>query len=123
MTRTNDTDVRKLITLTSVSDTASFIETANVMVDQNLLDSGLSDAVLEQIEKYLAAHLLAIHPDEKQVIEQTIGDAIDKYAGSFGKGLESTSFGQTVLLLDTTGTFAGLGTYSADISVITVDYD
>jgi len=108
MTRTNDTDVKKIISLNTITDTSSFIATANLLVTNTLGNSGLGDDLLTEIEKYLTAHLLAMHPDERQLTEQKLGDATDKMTGEFGKGLEMTQFGQTVLLLDSTGSFAKL---------------
>jgi hypothetical protein len=106
MARTTDSEVKKIISLNSITDTTSFITTANLLVTQNLGNSGLSDDMLTEIEKYLTAHLLALHPDERQLIDQKLGDATDKLGGDFGKGLDFTQFGQTVKMLDTTGTFA-----------------
>jgi hypothetical protein len=106
MARTTDSEVKKIISLNSITDTTSFITTANLLVTQNLGNSGLSNDMLTEIEKYLTAHLLALHPDERQLIDQKLGDATDKLGGDFGKGLDFTQFGQTVKMLDTTGTFA-----------------
>jgi hypothetical protein len=119
--RTDDTEVQKIIALNVLTDTTSFIDTANLLVNENLGTSGLSDARLTEIEKYLAAHLVALHPDERQLTEQKIGEATDKYTGAFGKQLDATQYGQMVMLLDTTGTFRGYSNKITSIQTITVD--
>ena len=123
MARTNDSDVQQIISLNVLTDTTPFITTANLLVTQHLGSSGISGDILEQIEKYLTAHLVAMHPDERQLTEQKLGDATDKYAGEFGKLLDFTQFGQMVKLLDYTGTLAGVGGQTVDIDTITVDYE
>lgn len=121
MARTNDTEVKEIISLNVLTDTTPFITTANLLVTQHLGTSGLSTELLTQIEKYLAAHLVALHPDERQLTEQKIGDSTDKYGGSFGDMLNFTQFGQTVQMLDHTGALAGIGGESVEIDTITVD--
>jgi len=116
--RVTDEDVQKIISLNILTTTDPFITTANLLVDQHLTSSGLSTALLAEIEKYLAAHLVALHPDERQVVEQKFGDASDKYAGKFGKQLDSTQFGQTVKTLDSTGKLASIGGTVAEIDVV-----
>jgi hypothetical protein len=121
MARTTDTEVKKIISLNTVTDTTPFIDTANLLVTKHLGNSGLSDDELTQIEKYLTAHLLTLHNDERQLKTQKLGDATDTYAGNFGKGLEFSQFGQMVLMLDSTGTMQGLGGKKVSLSVINVN--
>lgn len=121
MARTTDTEVKKIISLNKVTDTTPFIDTANLLVTKHLGNSGLSDDELTQIEKYLTAHLLTLHNDERQLKTQKLGDATDTYAGNFGKGLEFSQYGQMVLMLDSTGTMQGLGGKKVSLSVINVN--
>ena len=121
MARTTDIEVKKIISLNKVTDTTPFIDTANLLVTKHLGNSGLSDDELTQIEKYLTAHLLTLHNDERQLKTQKLGDATDTYAGNFGKGLEFSQFGQMVLMLDSTGTMQGLGGKKVSLSVINVN--
>ena len=124
MARTTDAEVKEIISLTTLTDTTPFINTANILVTQHLGNSNISSALLEEIEKYLAAHLVALHPDERQVTKQKIGEAEDTYAGNFGTQLDFTQFGQMVKTLDYTGTFAGIGSNNyVTIGVINVPYD
>jgi hypothetical protein len=103
--RTNDTEVKRIITTTS--DTTPFIEAASVLVDNHLTGKGLSDATLLQIEKWWAAHLFAVSDPRSE--ETKTGKSEDKFQGKTGMGLNATLYGQQVLLFDTTGTLANVG--------------
>jgi len=83
----------------------TFITAANQMVTEHLGSSGLSDDQLKEIERWLAAHLLA-STLELQVKSEGTKDANISYQGQTGKGLDFTSYGQMVKMLDTTGTLA-----------------
>lgn len=123
MSRVTDAEVKEIISLNVLTDTTPFITTANILVTKHLGSSGIPADLLAQIEKYLAAHLVALHPDERQLTEQKLGDAQDKYGGSFGDMLSFTQFGQTVKMLDYTGTLAGVGGETVSINTISVNYE
>lgn len=109
--RTSDASVQAILldqydTDGSPSLTA-FIATANSLtdyVDSCDSDGDLSSATLELIERWLAAHYYA-HADQLQK-SKTTGDASSSFQGEFGKGLESTQYGQAAMNLDTTGCLA-----------------
>ena len=99
-------DLKEIIA-TNKSDSvldSQFIETANVIVEEHLAASGLSDALLEKIELYLAAHFLALSEERGALISDHHGDATERYANVYSGGLKSTRFGQTAIALDNTGT-------------------
>lgn len=121
MARTTDADVKEIISLNVLTTTVPFITTANLLVTKHLGSSGISTELLAEIEKYLAAHLVAMHPEERQLTEQKIGEATDKYGGQFGSLLHFTQFGQMVKMLDYTGILSGIGGQSVEIDTITVD--
>lgn len=121
--RVTDAEVKEIISLRSLTDTTPFIDMANSVVTEQLGTSGLSTDRLTIIEKYLAAHLVALHPDERQLTKQKIGDSEDTYGGSFGQGLKFTYFGQQALDFDTTGTLKGMGGEIAVIEHVEVDYE
>ncbi len=86
-----------------------FLLTASTLVDTYLAQAGLPIALLATIETWLTAHFMAVA--DPQVTKKDLGDTSVTYAhGTLGKGLESTSYGQQVLLLDTSGTLIGVGT-------------
>lgn len=84
----------------------NFIDTANTIVNEHLLNSGMSDALLTKIELYLAAHLVVLTEEHGGLITDTLGDATSRFANVYGAGLASTRFGQQVLALDYSGTLA-----------------
>lgn len=95
-----------------------FITVASLVVDD--LDSGttLSDAVLTEIERWLAAHLISITRERQAKIEK-LGEAEISYAGQFGMDLKSTTYGQMASMLDTSGMLARLGKKALVIKAIT----
>ena len=104
-------EVRELIKGTVEDSTvlASFIKTANVYVTANLANAGLSAAVLAEVELYLAAHFTAISEEKGGLIKEVIDGTGDTYSDTFTGGLGSTRFGQTAMILDTSGTLTRLG--------------
>ncbi len=95
-----------------------FINTANVIVNNYLLGK-MSEEVLTEVERYLAAHLACVRAD--RAVYESIGDASVKYMRTIGgPGMASTDFGQIVLQLDTSGTLAesekpGASIYAPDV--------
>ena len=97
---------------TSLSDsvvTASMINTANLYVDTHLLDVGHSTGILERIELYLAAHIVALTEERGSLKGGKFGDASEFLSDVYSAGFRSTRFGQFALSLDTSGTLARLG--------------
>jgi hypothetical protein len=116
--RVSEDEVKKLIT-TSRTDISPFIEAANLIVTERLgSNTSISGTLKKEIERWLAAHFVAV-ADREDVTEEQIGDAKVKYGGkATGEGLKSTRFGQQALALDATGTLASLGRVSTGIQVI-----
>jgi len=101
MARVTSDDVEKIIEVDSSLDVDAFIATATVLVDETLASSGYSDDLLFEIERYLAAHFIAMR--QRQLTGDAFGDASRKYAGKFGMGLDFTQYGQQVKTLDIRG--------------------
>lgn len=118
MARTTVAKVKEILD-TALTDPQvdNYIDIANTMVTNNVT-CGLSATVLAEIERWLAAHLISI-TQERLGIKEKVGDAEITYTGVFGEGLKSTSYGQTVLMLDTCGGLANLGKKSISIKAIT----
>jgi hypothetical protein len=120
MARTAVTDVMvKTIFDTSI-DTTPFITTSTLIVDEELLSEGMTDARLTQINLYLAAHFACIRDPLAE--SQKMGDAQEKYQGKTGMGLEATFYGQQVKLLDSSGILAKLDKLGATIETVRPDY-
>ena len=112
MARVIDAEVKQIID-TSI-DTDPFIQAANLIVTNRLGSAGLDDTLLKEIERWFAAHLVAIR--EPQVKSVKAGDSQDTYfVGKEGKGLEATPYGQQVKVLDPTGLMATSGGKPAEM--------
>ena len=106
--------VKELIQ-TSLSDetiASNMVITANTYVNANLLAEGHSAATLKQIELYLATHFVAITEERGGLIRSEYGDAEEWLSDIYGSGLKSTRYGQTALLLDTSGVLARISSGS-----------
>lgn len=115
--RVTATEVKEIIE-TTLSDAIvnAHIAGANALVNE-VFGTGTSD-LLKQIELWLTAHMLTL-TRERQAAKEGAGGANIEYTGTFGQGLESTTFGQMVKVLDTTGAMASLGTKQASLFAIT----
>ena len=105
---------------TDLTNITPFISAANIIVTDRLGSAGIGSELLKEIERWLAAHFLAVR--EPNVKSETVGGASATYETSvLGKRLEGTSYGQQVLILDPTGSLAQLGKKKASFSA--VDWD
>ena len=87
---------------TPESETDSFIQSAHIMVCNVLDGYGLNEALLTQIERYLAAHFAVLSYPSVQ--REAVGPLSSTYAiGRTGTGLENTRYGQQAIALDPTG--------------------
>jgi len=97
-TRVTDTQVKAIID-TSMTDISLFIETANMIVNEELSDKGMTEARLTKIELYLAAHFITVK--ERQVLAEKVGESSHSFASTYDIGLSSSLYGQTAIILDT----------------------
>ncbi len=109
MARTSVYDLKKILDDTQLeySELTAFINSANVFVTSQLTGKGLSDGVLEEIEKWVAAHMIS-STRERMAKEEGAGGAYIKYAGNWGEGLKSTFYGQMAVELDSSETLLAL---------------
>jgi hypothetical protein len=91
-------------------DTTPFIATAALVVTEDLQDKGLSPERLDLITLYLAAHFTALTDERGAIQQERIGEAQEMYKIPTDKseGLAFTRFGQQAMILDTSGTLAGM---------------
>lgn len=82
-----------------------FIEQANVVVDEELLGSGLTDARLRLVELNLAAHYATVAIERGGLTLRRIGETEERYQATAQDAvkLSSTRFGQQAISLDPTG--------------------
>ena len=104
MPRVTDAEVKAIID--TERDVAPFIETASLIVDEDVSGNGPSVARLRQIELYLAAHFVAITEERGGLISSATGAGKETYANNFKEGLRSTRYGQQAMSLDTSGSLA-----------------
>ena len=109
MARTSVAKVREIIDTESADPIVqAYVDGASNLVDSVLGTSLLSGAVKTEIETWLAAHMIAVSR-ERPAIKEGAGGAFIEYSGEFSEGLKSTSYGQMVLVFDSTGAMANLG--------------
>jgi len=98
--------------------TDSFILAATALVDNVLgSDTTLLASLKKEIERWLAAHLIA-STVERMASKAEAGGAKIEYTGAWDKRLDSTPYGQMVLTLDSTGKMASLGSKEASAYAI-----
>lgn len=120
MARTTNDEVKKIIdTDLTAEEVNPFLNAADVLVADLLSDEGYGNDLLQQIVKWLAAHFVAIR--DPRVAKEKFGDADATYQGKTGMGLQHTSYGQQVMILDHHGVFAEVSSakVSASLKVIT----
>jgi hypothetical protein len=109
MARVTATEVKQIIDLDTSTVTDEkievFINMANLFINNTFSGvTSLSSDTLKEIERFLSAHFL--HALDPRAISEKAGEVAVRYAGKFGMGLQATTYGQTALLLDTTGRLA-----------------
>lgn len=105
MARVLPIEVNRIYSVANANDHLPFIETANLIVTEELADQGLSAARLKQVELYLAAHYAVITLERGGLKSQKINEAEEDYKviADKNQGIASTRFGQQAIALDTSG--------------------
>lgn len=105
MNRVDSDEVKAIIDTSIAVD--PFIATAHLLVDEELLSAGYSEARLTQIELYLAAHFACLK--DPRLSKQKFGDGEDTFhMPKTGEGLSATSYGQQVAVLDSKSILSNL---------------
>jgi len=119
--RTTAAEVKEIMDNCTLDDTVvdAYIVGANAWIDNILADDiTLGDTLLETLEQWFTAHMIAVSTC-RTASKEKLGEAAVEYTGKWGMKLNSTSYGQMVLTLDTTGLLAKAGKESASIYAIT----
>lgn len=104
MPRVTAIEVKVIINTTkSDSDIDVFINIANRYITDVLGTKGLSSARLKDIELFMSAHLIKVDVDKGGIKSERIGDSQRTYNLLSGNGLQSSTYGQTAAMLDTSG--------------------
>jgi len=90
----------------------AFMNLANMVVTVNLVDDEdltvvFADLELKEIERWLSAHFMAMK--DRRVSSESAGGVSASYVGSYGLGLDGSTYGQQVKMLDRSGSLALLG--------------
>lgn len=85
----------------------AFILGAVAITDGALSGSGLSASILLEIQRWLSAHLIS-STVERMAAQEEAGTAKIKYTGTYGMALNSTTYGQMAISLDSTGALSNL---------------
>ena len=114
------TDVKNIMNDQSLDSTyvTTILNTVDAILSKVYeYDNTLTDALLTELQKYYAAHIIA-STTKRIASEEKVGDASIKYTGEYKSGLNSTPYGQMVLMIDPTGLVARAGKISASITAI-----
>ena len=97
-------EVRAVIdTVPDSIDLATFIETADLIVTEQIIDPTITAARLKQIELYLTAHFVAITRERGGLTSDETGDSKVDFSDVYEAGFAMTRFGQLAMQLDTSG--------------------
>lgn len=109
--RATDADVLELMQGAAGTVYTSYIATANLIVEEDLVGNGLTEARLKQIEIYLAAHFATLAKEKGGIVRTSMGESAETYhdLNSRFQSYTSTRFGQQAIALDTTGTLVNQG--------------
>ena len=100
--RTNVVEVKRIIS--TDLDVVQFALSASRLVDAKIAEGLLDESTLKEIETYLTAHLITITAPREE--SEKAGSVSAKYRGKTDMGIRSSLYGQHVLLLDSTNSFA-----------------
>jgi hypothetical protein len=120
-TRVTPDEVKEIMDGLTATDSIieTFITAASAVIDQVFAgDTVISSTLLKELERWLTAHFIA-STIFRMASEEKLGEAQMKYTGKWGENLASTSYGQTVKLLDITGKMSQVGKSAATIFAVT----
>jgi hypothetical protein len=120
MARVTAPEVKEIMDNCTVDDAIvdTFILAATSLIDKVFAsDTELGTDLLKEIERWYTAHLLAstLH---RMASDEKVDDASIKFTGYWGKGLDSTPYGQMVQQLDITGKIGRAGKTAASIKAV-----
>lgn len=110
--------MKKTVTQLTDAQTAPFITAAEAIVDAIFSeDTEIGTTLMDEIKVWMSAHLIA-STILRMTSEEKLGDASVKYTGKWGTKLESTPYGQVILIMDITGKMASAGKMRASIFAV-----
>lgn len=108
MEPTSVDELRRIVEAGANEELADFIQTGHDVLETHLANmTALSETTLLLIQKYLCAHFYCVS-NPQLTSESGVGVSGSRHMPALGTGFNSTTFGQTAILLDTTGTLAAI---------------
>lgn len=96
----------------------TMITTANLIINKVFEnDTIMSEELLTECEKYLAAHIAAL-TIFRSTSQEKIGDVTLIFTGKWGDKLNSTPYGQMLLTMDISGKLAATGKEAIEMYAI-----
>lgn len=86
-----------------IPDLTPFLDTAVALTD-TVIGTALADTMLEKVQLYLAAHLVAVTDPRLQSAQ--VKSLLESYQNKLTPGLGVSHFGQVAMMLDTSGKLA-----------------
>lgn len=105
----------------SSTDVDAFITAANLFVTANVTCAAATAAILKEIERWYAAHLIAVGYKEARLSQEKIGDGEDRFQGKTDMGIRSTLYGQQAIDLDPCGALKRIADGKRTASMVTLD--
>ena len=119
MPRVTEAEVKKILSTTLTNEGITpFLTAANVLITDVLTDEDYGNLLMKEIEKWLTAHFVAIR--DPQIAKEKIGDVDATYQGKTGLGLNHTSYGQQVMVLEHHGKLAEIAQSKGPAEVKTI---
>lgn len=105
MARVEPNEIKAIMPDSEMTDIqiTGYITSVDVIVTNLFNGVTIGADLLKEIERWLVAHAIA-STAERMAKKESAGDASIEYAGTFGSGLYSTSYGQMAVSIDNTGT-------------------
>jgi len=103
--RATEIEVKEIIDTTLTDEEITpFLKAANQLITDLVSDVGYSSGTLREIERWLAAHFVAVR--DPRVAKEKIGQAQADYHGKSGMALDFSPYGQQVMVLEHKGRIA-----------------
>lgn len=100
--RVTEEEVKAIIDVdTAITDISPFMTAANLLVTNVCTSTSLSDDLLKEIERWLAAHFIAIRDVRSD--SEGVGNVKIKYQYKVDLNLAQTQYGQQAMMLDISG--------------------
>lgn len=111
-TRVTPDEVKEILDDSDMTDPKlqAFIDGANIFLTSAMSEAGvtLGATLLKEIERWLSAHFV-VSAIERMAQKEAAGTAKIEYVGKTGARLDSTTYGQTALLMDVSGALESAG--------------